>query len=390
MTSAQAQLDALTSGPSATRRRRKLASAQAAATVGAERSRCADSQGDPAQAKATLASAQAQVHSAQTALAALLAPSAAALQQASDAVSSARAGLAAARAKLDAPSGVVTQLAAVGAVVQPGDVLYTLDGTHPVVLIDWRGARPGAACNRACPTVQTSSSSREPTGARLRRILADGRRALGRQTTAAVKRWQHALGLPQTRHDPLWARSSSSRAPCASPRSGDPRRDAPGRLAGAAGDHHGPAGRQRGPRSRAPDRREAGDAVSVVLPDGCTTPGTVSQRGHGRHQAPGGAGVGLHPAAHHRRPGDPRTRRLPGTLDQAPVTREHHDRHGHERAGGAGAGARRAPGGRVRRAGRRQAGTSTTCAVTLGIFANGWVQVSGAGLAAGQTVVVAQ
>jgi peptidoglycan hydrolase-like protein with peptidoglycan-binding domain len=149
----------------------------------------------PPNAAANIASAQASVTAASAALDALRNPTAARLRQSDDAVAAARAQLTEAARALDRPSGMITFIVAEGAVVEPGGILYTLDGFHSVVLLKgeipaWRRLAEGVADG--------------PDVGQLERNLA----ALGfghgdaapddhwdEDTTAAVREFQGSLGL---------------------------------------------------------------------------------------------------------------------------------------------------------------------------------------------------
>jgi len=101
-------------------------------------------------AASNITSARASVTAASAALDALRNPTAAKLRLADDAVATARAQLADAARSRDLPSGIVTSIPDEGAIVGPGDIVYTLDGTHAVVLLSgampaWRTLGPDVA-----------------------------------------------------------------------------------------------------------------------------------------------------------------------------------------------------------------------------------------------------
>jgi peptidoglycan hydrolase-like protein with peptidoglycan-binding domain len=110
----------------------------------------------------------------------------------------ARAQLAAARTAASAPRGIVTQLAELGAIVQAGQPLYTLDGSHPVVLLTgstpaWRAMGPGMTDGDDVRQLERNLATLGIGGSDL---TVD--RHWDEATTAAVKAWQARLGIPQT------------------------------------------------------------------------------------------------------------------------------------------------------------------------------------------------
>jgi multidrug efflux system membrane fusion protein len=95
-------------------------------------------------------------------------------------------------------NGVLTGLAAIGDTVEPGDTLYTLDASVPVVLLEgslpaWRDLTPSASDGADVEQLEAALSE-----------LGFGSDALDvdqhwdAETTAAVKRWQASIGLEET------------------------------------------------------------------------------------------------------------------------------------------------------------------------------------------------
>jgi multidrug efflux pump subunit AcrA (membrane-fusion protein) len=101
-------------------------------------------------AGSNITAARAGVTAAAAALDALRNPTTAKLRLADDAVATARANLEDAERARNLPGGIVTMVPDEGAILGPGDILYTLDGTHAVVLLEgaipaWRSLEPAAA-----------------------------------------------------------------------------------------------------------------------------------------------------------------------------------------------------------------------------------------------------
>ena len=283
----------------------------------------------------------------------------------------------------------MTQLAPVGTTVQPGQPLYTLDGSHRVVLLRgnvpaWRTLKAGVTNG---PDVHELEQNLQALGYTSSAMQIDTH--WDAETTAAVKRWQKALGVPQTG---VVTFGSVVFEP-------GPLRITADTAALGSTLQAGAAVLQATTTSRVvtvaldpalQTEVKQGDAVSVVLPDNSTVPGHVSNVGTVATQASSGSSGGIHPTAHHRGPGDPRRpvrgrHPRPGT-----GKREHHHGQRLGRAGGARAGARGPARGRLRRAGRPGRAALHYVRVTLGIFANGWVQVAALAWPPGQTVVVGQ
>ncbi len=210
-----------------------------------------------------------------------------------------------------------------------------------------------------------------------------GRRSTGhRRRPCAVEDFQDDRDLDRDRHAARAPRSSSATARRASART--PPRSAISARVGApvtALSSTAPAVDRGGRRAGSAAAVRRGDAVTVTLPDGRDgRAGAIAERRHGRDRGAGRRG---------RRRSSCRV-----------ALREPPPRRPRRRAGDAVAGDR-AHEGRARGAGHRAgrdrrrvayavelAGTRRLVAVTPGVFADDWVEVAGAGLAAGARVVV--
>ena len=342
-------------------------------------------------ARQAYASAKAQYDQAVAALNALEHPTTAHVhkQLAQDAVTAAKASLDAASARLDQPRGVVTQVAAVGSIAQPGQTLYTLDGDHPAVLMTgavpaWRDFKAGVADGIDVKQLETNLRALGYGGDGL---TADGH--WDAATTAAVKAWQKALGVARTGvvalgavvFEPTALRIAADSASLgATVQQGAPILQATSTtpVVTVALD---PA---------LQTKIKAGDAVSVSMPDGSTTGATVSDVGTvatlPQSGSPGGGNatptievtVALEdPAA-------------TGGLDQAPVSVSITTATADSvLAVPVSALVELLEGGYAVQI-QAADGTLRYVRVHLGLFANGWVEVTGQGLAEGQTVVVGQ
>jgi peptidoglycan hydrolase-like protein with peptidoglycan-binding domain len=342
-------------------------------------------------AQLAYASAKVQYHQALAALNAFGHPMSAHVrkQLAQDALTAAKAALDAASARLDQPRGVLTQVAWVGSVVQPGTKLYTLDGDHPVVLMSgavpaWRDLELGVADGIDVKQLETNLRAFGYAGDAL---TVDGH--WNAATTTAVKAWQKTLGVAQTGvvalgevvFEPSALRITADSASMgATVQTGTP-------ILGAT--------------STTPvvavaldpalqTKVTAGDAVSVTMPDGSTMTGTVSDVGTVATVPQGDRSQGSNPM-----PTINVTIALDGPsstggLDQAPVsvniTTATAD---NVLAVPVSALVDLLEGGYAVQV-QADDGTLHYVRVQLGLFANGWVEVSGQGLSEGQTVVVAQ
>jgi multidrug efflux pump subunit AcrA (membrane-fusion protein) len=148
----------------------------------------------PPNAAANVASARAGVTAADAALDALLDPTAAKVRLADDAVATAGAQLEDARRGAGLPGGIVTMVPEVGSVVEPGEVLYALDGTHAVVLLAgdipaWRTLGPDAADG---PDIGQLERTLEALGHGFENVRADSH--WDDDTTDAVLALQAAIG----------------------------------------------------------------------------------------------------------------------------------------------------------------------------------------------------
>ncbi len=417
LAAAQAALDALTSPASQAQAQAQLASAQAqeqaakdalaalsvgpsvdtasqlaAAQAGARSAQAAlDAllHGDTRQAQAQLASASAQLNAAQTALYYLLHPTDQQLKAAQDGVSNAKLQLDAAQAKLVQPRGTLTQLAAVGSVVRPGGVLYTLDGLHPVVLLDgqvpaWRDLEPGITDG---PDVLELETNLEALGFAPSAMKVDAH--WDDATTAAVKKWQASLHVPQTGAIPLGQvvfEPGELRITSRAAALGATLQQGTAVLTATSTQHVVSIALDPAPQT---DVR-AGDAVTVELPDGSTATGKVSEVGT----------VATAPSSQNQAPNESQAPTIDvtvtlddptaaGTLDQAPVTVDITTATASNvLAVPIPALVQLLEGGYAVQV--DEAGTLHYVPVTTGLFASGWVEVSGPGLREGQTIVVAQ
>ncbi len=317
-----------------------------------------------------------------------------------EALSAAAAGLAGARAALVAAAGsatvygassTYTRLPAVGAVVGRGGVLYEVSG-EPVVLLygpvaPWRVFAPGMGAGRDVAELNRNLRALG-FGSSL------GGDAFTAATTAAVKRFQLAHGLPVTGRLLLGSvvfAAGAVRVTAVTPSVGAAVQPGPvltttstARLVTIALD----AGQQ--------SEVAVGDPVSITLPDQSTTPGRVSYVGtvatspSSSAQGGGGGGGGGSSSPTVEVDVTPTHPGATGRLDQAPVSVSITT----GRVRGAlvvpvNALLALASGGyAVEVVGAD--GVHRLVAVAAGLFddADGSVQVSGSGLAAGQRVVV--
>jgi peptidoglycan hydrolase-like protein with peptidoglycan-binding domain len=345
---------------------------------------------DPVGAHEAYLAARGQYHLAVAAKHALHSPTTAQRQQATDAVASARALLRAATARVRLPRGVVTRLAAVGSIVQPGGVLYTLDATHPAVLMSgavpaWRDLAAGVAAGVDVEQLETDLAA---LGFGSSGLIVD--RHWDARTTDAVKRWQRSLGVARTGTVTL---GSVVFEPGALRVTAD--LTSPGATVGPGTPVlQASSTRQVVTASVDPalqTQLKAGDTVSITLPDGRPTGGVVADVGSvavaASNDGNGGDGGSSTPTidvtVNLDDPG------AGGTLDQAPVS-----------VAITTATARDVlsvpvtalvallEGGYAVQV--KDASGLHYVEVTPGLFAGGWVEVAGPGLSEGQKVVVAQ
>jgi multidrug efflux pump subunit AcrA (membrane-fusion protein) len=336
---------------------------------------------DSRSARAGLAAALAQVDSAEAALGALLHPTATQVKAAKDAVSAARAELDAARAKVGLPRGIVTSVAAEGSVVHPGGVLYTLDGSVPVVLLTgstpaWRTLAPGMTDG---VDVRQLEENFVALGFAHASLKPDEH--WDDATTDAVRAWQRSIGLAESGSIPIGQvvfRPTGLRVTSTSVETGDsvtastPVLEATSDRRAVSVDLS---------TAQAPDVH-VGDAVDIVLPDGVTT--TTGRVRAISDIAKAGANGG---AATIAVTIDLDMPSAVGSLDQAPVSvRITTSTAKDVLAVPVQALVALLEGGYavevVDGLGSRYVG------VKVGLFADGWVQVSGSGLEAGQKVAV--
>lgn len=337
--------------------------------------------------EAQLSSATAARTSAQTAYTALLHPTAAQLQQADDSVTAAKAALDAAKARLAQPRGILTQLPDIGSTVAPGGTLYTLDGTLPVVLMAgstpaWRELRPGVTDGS---DVAELEANLQALGFGSADLTVDDH--WDDATTAAVEAWQQSLGVAQTGvvplgqvvFEPVALRVTATTADLGSTVQ-------PGEAVLQATSTVPAITVALDPALQT--HVKDGDPVTVTLPDGSTTPGTVSDVGTVA-TAPAGGGSGPAPT-----PTISVTVALDdpsaaGGLDQAPVTVDITTATASDvLAVPVNALVALLEGGYAVQVDDN--GQLHYVGVKLGLFANGWVEVTGSDLAAGQKVVVTQ
>lgn len=390
LAAAQANLAGLNSPQSQAEAESNLAAARAqwSSAQAALASLTASDAQTPAQAE--LDAARSQVASAQAALDALKNPSAEQLKEANDALSTAGAALDTAQSNLDAPVGVLTQLANVGSVVQPGATLYSLDGAHPAVLLTgavpaWRelhaGISDGADVNELKANLKALgyASSSMSVDAHW-----DG------DTTAAVERWQHAIGLPETGVIPYGAVVFQPGA----------LRVTANVAALGATLKTGEAVLQATSTIRVVDLPldpslqadvKIGDAVSVELPDSTTTPGKVAFVSSVATKVPSsGSGSSSTSASTIDvlvTLDDPS---VAGTLDEAPVTVMITTQSAPNVLAVPIAALLAQPGNSYALEEIQADGTHRLLPVTTGVFddAQGLIQVTGEQLATGQRVVV--
>ena len=289
-------------------------------------------------------------------------------------------------------SGTFTELPAVGQVISQGQVLYRVDNS-PVVLLygatpAYRSLSEGARVG--CDRPRRRPAQRRPGGPGLRvqqRDPSPTSDEFGYWTKVGVEKLQAALGVTQTG---TLALGQAVFLPTAT------------RVTSVTGSLGGPAEpggtvlaatsttRQVSIALDASQQSEVavGDKVTITLPNNQTTPGVISSvgtvastgsSGSGRvGGSPAGQRVGLVESDDHGA-GQPDRPSRDRNVGSGVGERDDHDRHRHQRAGGAD----RRPAGS---AGRQYAvevvdssGVHRLVDVTLGIFddADGLVQVSG-------------
>jgi len=287
------------------------------------------------------------------------------------------------------PGGIVTWLPAPGHMVRRDQVLYAI-AAQPVVLLygpmpAWRPFTPGMTAGRDVRELDLNliALGFDP-GHQI--TVSD---QYGGATVAAVQRWQQAHGLPQTGSIPLGKivfLNGPLRVTSLTATTGAPAGPGAAVLAGTstapAISVSMPVG---GPVVK------PGDDVQVTLPDGTTTPGTVTWVGHVATAAPPAAAGGPAQPATIPVTIDLREPRAAAGLDQAPVQVTITEQQ-HQGVLAVPVTALRArPGGgyEVITAGQP---SGRVIPVTLGLFddSTGLVEVAGPGLAPGQRVLVAQ
>jgi peptidoglycan hydrolase-like protein with peptidoglycan-binding domain len=283
--------------------------------------------------------------------------------------------------------GTLTWLPSEGTIVRRGQRLYEVDGRYDSVLLigtrpAWRTIGPDSDAGVDIKLLERNLKAMGygPT------LKVDG--IWTDHTTKAVKRWQKDIGLPadgivdlgEVVFEPTAVRVTEQVASLGS------------RLGGGAPVLKGTTPNKVVSLALEADSQELvskGAAVTVELPDGTTTPAHISTIGRVAHP---GEETGI--------PGesspatidvtitldDPRTA---GSLDQAPVTiYVVTDAHENVLAVPVNALVALLEGGYAVEV-QAADGSRRYVGVELGLFQDGWVEITGAGLEAGQKVVVA-
>lgn len=338
--------------------------------------------------EAQLRAAEAAESAARAALSARLYPATAQIRQAQDAVTAARAALDAASSRLGQPRGVLTRIAAVGSTVQPGQTLFTLDGDHPVVLMTggvpaWRDLAPGVADGTDIEQLETNLQALAFASVGM---TVD--RHWDARTTAAVKAWQKTQGAPPTGVVALGAVVFEPAAL---------RITADGASLGATVQQgatilHATSTTPVVTVALDPalqTKVHAGDAVSVIMPDGTSGTGAVAEVGTVATAPQGNQpGANASPTIDVTIALDDPS--ATGGLDQAPVSVSITTSTASDvLAVPVSALVELLEGGYAVQI-RADDGSLHYTRVQLGLFANGWVEVTGQSLSEGQTVVVAQ
>jgi len=215
-------------------------------------------------------------------------------------------------------SGTLTWLPSPGQVIRQGQALYRTDNASPVALLygrvpDWRAMSPGTA---GADVSQLNHDLVQLRYADRADIVALGWDYYSWETALAVERLEARLGVTsppgslspgQVAFEPEALRVSQVTGSLGGPAAGPV-------LAATSDRHVVTIPLDVGQESEV----AAGDAVTVTLPDGTTTPGTVSSVGTVATTTPGQQGQG--PSATitvQVKLTDPQAA---GTLDQAPVT----------------------------------------------------------------------
>jgi hypothetical protein len=278
--------------------------------------------------------------------------------------------------------GTLTWLPAPGQVIAQGQVLYRVDNGIPVILLDgtvpaWRALDEGETGSDVTQLnhdlVHLGYASRADTA-------ASGWDYFSWETAAGVAKLQEAVGITSPSgslgpgsvvFEPSALRVTSILGSLGSPASGAV-------LAATSTRHVVTISLDAALQSEVKD----GDAVTVTLPDGSLTPGVITSVG--TVASGSGSSAAIPVSVRLTRP------RAAGRLDQAPVTVEITTSTApNVLAVPVGALLAQSGGGyAVEVAGLR--GARHLVAVTTGLFddASGLVQVTGAGLAVGQHVVV--
>ena len=283
--------------------------------------------------------------------------------------------------------GTLTWLPSEGTVIRRGQRLYEVDGQYDAVLLlgdrpAWRRLGPGVSDGMDVKQLERNLKALGfGSGLKVDRVWTSA-------TTRAVKRWQKKVGLPvdgvidlgEVVFEPTPVRVTEQLASLGS------------RVGGGAPVLKGTTPNKVVLLALQADSQELvrkGSRVTIELPDGTTTPARVSKIGRVAH-----------PGEETGRPGEttPATidvtitldrPKAAGSLDQAPVT-IHVVTEAHEDVLAVPVNALVAllEGGYAVEV-QGADGSTHYVGVELGLFQDGWVEVTGNGLRAGQKVVVA-
>lgn len=289
---------------------------------------------------------------------------------------------------LQRPGSILTGVAPVGSVVPAGETLYTVDGTVPVALMlgdmpAWRDLGPSVPDGRDVEQLERNLRDLDFASSSL---VVDEK--WDDETTAAVKRWQDALGVAETGEIPLGAivfAPGPMRITAHSANLGQILQAGTPILVGSSTDPVVTVALD--PALQTQVRK--GDPVSVTLPDGQTIDGRVSAVATVATARAGGEGVpgsGQEPSiAVEVSLDDPSAA---GGLDEAPVSVNIETATATDvLAVPVGALVLTLDGTYAVQV--EENGQLRDIPVQLGLFAGGWVEVTATGLDEGQRVVVA-
>ncbi|HYX10527.1 MAG TPA: peptidoglycan-binding protein [Candidatus Acidoferrum sp.] len=289
------------------------------------------------------------------------------------------------RAVLGGLQGTLTWLPADGSIVTRGHRLYEVDGTRRAYLMygtrpAWRAFDPGMSDGRDVRQLEANLRALHYGS---KNMKVDGH--WSGATTAAVKRWQKATGQlidGTIDQGEVVFLASAIRITSQSTEPGAPVGPGGALLSGTS--------TARAVSISLPANRQSlvsvGAAVSVELPDGSTTPGHVSRIGRVASSSQDAAGQPTTPTIEVTIALDDPSKA--GTLDQAPVTvhvvtKSHND----VLAVPVNALVALLEGGYAVEV-QSADGSRHYVSVTLGLFQDGYVEVSGNGISEGDSVVV--